>query len=258
MGVHAPSHHECGEVDMDPKGKAALITGGARIGRDVAHALALRGCSVALTYRHSRDIAEATVLAARNAGVQAVAIHADAAEEEQVNAAVKDAARSFGQLDILINMASAYLNTPSLSEADWTNLFDSNAKSAFLFSIRAAPIMQRGSGGRIINFADWLPASGRPRYRSYVPYYASKSAVIGLTEALALEFAPHILVNAIAPGPILAPPGFTFDENSEVIEATPLKRWGGTGEIGKAVLFLIESDFVTGECIRVDGGRHLC
>jgi NAD(P)-dependent dehydrogenase (short-subunit alcohol dehydrogenase family) len=81
--------------------------------------------------------------------------------------------------------------------------------------------------------------------------------IIGLTEALALELAPEILVNTIAPGPILAPPGLSEKESQEVQRNTPLKRWGGSIEIAKAVLFLIETDFITGECIRVDGGRHL-
>jgi len=90
-----------------------------------------------------------------------------------------------------------------------------------------------------------------------VPYYTAKAGVNALTEVLALELAPEILVNSIAPGPILAVTGMTKKEQQEVIKATPLKRWGGADEIAKAVLFLIETDFVTGEHIRVDGGRHL-
>jgi NAD(P)-dependent dehydrogenase (short-subunit alcohol dehydrogenase family) len=117
--------------------------------------------------------------------------------------------------------------------------------------------MKQSGGARIINFADWLPVSGRPRYRGFVPYYSSKAAVVALTESLALELAPEILVNAIAPGPILEPPGLTPEENMAVIEATPLRRWGGAAEIAKTILFLVDSDFITGECIRVDGGRHL-
>jgi NAD(P)-dependent dehydrogenase (short-subunit alcohol dehydrogenase family) len=117
--------------------------------------------------------------------------------------------------------------------------------------------MKAAGAGRIVNISDWLPISGRPRYRGYVPYYVSKAAVAALTQSLALELAPEILVNAIAPGPILAPPDFTAEETARVIEATPLARWGGADEIAKAVLFLIETEFVTGECIRVDGGRHL-
>jgi NAD(P)-dependent dehydrogenase (short-subunit alcohol dehydrogenase family) len=154
-------------------------------------------------------------------------------------------------------MASIYLSTPDPNEADWSNVVDTNARSVFLFSTSAAPIMNQGGGARIINLADWLPASGRPRYRGFVPYYTSKAAVVALTESLALELAPEILVNAIAPGPILAPPDLTPEEDAEVIKATPLRRWGGAAEIAKTVIFLVDSDFITGECIRVDGGRHL-
>ncbi|MGI8783853.1 MAG: SDR family oxidoreductase, partial [Acidobacteriota bacterium] len=89
------------------------------------------------------------------------------------------------------------------------------------------------------------------------PYYVAKMSVLGLTEALALELAPEILVNAIAPGPILPPPDLSKEEYDEVARATPLGRWGGPEEIARTAVFLLETDFVTGECIRVDGGRHL-
>ena len=113
------------------------------------------------------------------------------------------------------------------------------------------------AGGRIVNFADWLAASGRPAYKDFVAYYVAKAGVKALTEALALELAPKILVNAIAPGPILPPPDMTASERDEVAAATPLGRWGGELEIAKAVIALVETDFITGETIRVDGGRHL-
>ncbi|MDO8434604.1 MAG: SDR family oxidoreductase [Candidatus Binatus sp.] len=242
---------------MDPKGKVALITGGARIGQVVAQALAARGCALAMLYRSSRDAAERTVAAARNEGVEAIAIQADATNEAQVAAAVAETRQNFGRLDILINMASTYVKTPAPSAKDWSLAMDSNATSAFMFSVQAAPVMKAGGGGRIINFTDWLAVSRRARYHDYVPYYSSKAAVIGLTESLALDLAPDILVNAIAPGPILPPPDLTPAEHNRVIAATPLARWGGGEEIAKAVLFLIETEFVTGECIRVDGGRHL-
>ena len=107
-------------------------------------------------------------------------------------------------------------------------------------------------------FSDWIAASGRPRYKGFLPYYVAKAGVIALTEALALELASdNILVNAIAPGPIVAPPGTTEDEARAVEQATPLGRWGGEGEIVKTVLALIDSDFITGETLRVDGGRHV-
>ena len=125
-----------------------------------------------------------------------------------------------------------------------------NLKSVFLCSKAVVPGMKAAGGGRIINFADWIAASGRPRYTGYLPYYVSKVGVVGLTEILALELAPHnILVNAIAPGPILAPPDLTEEEDAEVRKATPLGRWGGENEIAKAVVSLVETDFITGECI---------
>jgi len=242
---------------MDPKGKAAIVTGGARIGQEVALALARRGCSIAMTYLASRAAVEGTVEQARAMGVKAIALQADATIETQVEAAVKEAAGALGRIDILVNMASIYAATPSLTNADWTRMMDANARSAFLYSTHTAPLMKQAGAGRIVNFADWLPISGRPRYHGFVPYYTSKAAVVALTESLALEFAPAILVNAIAPGPILAPPDLNAAENAEVMHATPLERWGGAEEIAKAAVFLIETDFVTGECIRVDGGRHL-
>lgn len=242
---------------MDPKGKVAIITGGARIGQTVADTLARRGCALALIYRASRKVAEKTVASAKAAGVNALAIEADVRDTDQVGAAVAQAAKSLGRVDILINMASTYVKTPEPSEADWTAALDSNAKSAFLFAMHAAPLMKKQGAGRIINISDWLPTSGRPRYKGYVPYYTSKAAVAALTESLALELAPEILVNAIAPGPILAPPDITAEETARVIEATPLRRWGGGEEIARAAMFLIETEFVTGECLRVDGGRHL-
>jgi NAD(P)-dependent dehydrogenase (short-subunit alcohol dehydrogenase family) len=242
---------------MDLNGKVAMITGGARIGQAVARELATRGCSLALIYKSSREAAEQTASMARSAGVNAAVLRADAVDESQVRAAVAETTKSLGRLDILINMASLYMKTPNPTGSDWSAALDSNAKSAFLFSTHAAPLMKKNGGGRIVNFSDWLPASGRPHYKDYTPYYASKAAVAALTQSLALELAPDILVNAIAPGPILAPADLTPEENARIVEATALSRWGGAGEIAKAVLFLIDTDFVTGECIRVDGGRHL-
>lgn len=244
---------------MEPRGKCALLTGGARIGQEVARSLAARGCNLALTYRGSREIAEESAAAARQMGVRAEVLHADATDDRQVTTAVSNAVHLLGGIDILINMASTYVHTATsrLGLKAWKEAVDSNAKSAFLFSVKTAPFMKQAGAGRIINFSDWTAASGRPRYEGYAPYYVAKTAVTGLTQALALEFAPDILVNSIAPGPILAPASLSDEDNEKVLAATPLRRWGGAAEISRAVLYLIETDFVTGECLRVDGGRHL-
>jgi NAD(P)-dependent dehydrogenase (short-subunit alcohol dehydrogenase family) len=242
---------------MDPNGKVALITGGARIGQVVADALARRGCSLALTYRGSRGAADATAASAKAVGVRAVVVRADATKESDVIAAVSETVKALGRLDILVNMAAIYEKTPSPNGETWSAIQDANAKSGFMYSIHSAAAMKQGGAGRIVNFSDWLPVTGRPHYKDYVPYYVSKASVAALTQALALQLAPEILVNAIAPGPILAPPNLTPEENAQVLEATPLARWGGAEEIAKTVVFFVESDFVTGEFIRVDGGRHL-
>ena len=145
-----------------------------------------------------------------------------------------------------------------LTDADWDRQMAVDLRASFLFSHAAAAHMKKAGGGRIINFADWVAASERPRYPGYLPYYVAKAGVKALTEGLALELAAdQILVNAIAPGPSVPPPEMPATESESVVAATPLGRWGGAAEIAKAVLFLVGSDFVTGETIRVDGGRHI-
>ena len=240
--------------------RVALITGGKRIGAVVARELATRGVDVALGYARSQTEAEQTVETVRAAKRRGAAIQADLSQPESCAALVRSAVDTLGRLDILINMASVYVRRPfdDLTLADWSAVHDVDLRAAFLCAHAAAPHMRRQGGGRIINVSDWIARSGRPRYRGYLPYYVAKAGVIALTEALALELASdHILVNAIAPGPILAPPGTTDDELRAVEQATPLGTWGGEIEIAKGVLALIESDFITGETVRIDGGRHL-
>jgi len=238
----------------------ALITGGKRIGAVVAQELASRGVDVAFSYARSKAEAEQAADAVRALKRRAGAFQADLSQPAAPAALVDAVAAEFGRLDILINMASVYVERAfdDLTAADWNAVIDVELRGAFLCSHAAAPHMRRRGGGRIINFSDWIARSGRPRYIGYVPYYVAKSGVIALTEALAVELAAHnILVNAAAPGPILAPKGTTAEELKTVEDATPLGRWGGEIEIAKVVLGLLDSDFITGETVRVDGGRHL-
>ncbi len=244
---------------MNLTNTVALITGGKRIGLVVARELAARGVDVALSYARSKDEAEQAAAIVRAAGRRAATFPADLSQPDAAAALVRSVAEAFGRLDILINMASVYKQKAfaDLTAADWDANLNVDLRAAFLCAHAAAPHMKK-QGGRIINFSDWIAKSGRPRYTGYLPYYVAKSGIIALTEALALELAPdNILVNAIAPGPIVAPPGTTAAESKTVEEATPLGRWGGEMEIAKAVLALLDSDFITGETIRVDGGRHV-
>jgi NAD(P)-dependent dehydrogenase (short-subunit alcohol dehydrogenase family) len=245
---------------VDLTGTVALITGGKRIGVVVANELAARGVDVGICYSRSRGEAESAAEGVRAAGRRAEIFQADLSNPDACTALVESVVTALGRLDILINMASVYVRRPfdDLTAADWNAVADVDLRAAFICAHAAAPHMRARGGGRIINFSDWTAKSGRPRYREYLPYYVAKAGVIALTEALALELADgNILVNAIAPGPIVAPPGTTDEEYKAVTAATPLGRWGGEVEIAKAVVALLDSDFVTGETIRVDGGRHL-
>lgn len=244
---------------MDFNGRAALITGGKRIGAAIARDLLQRGVNVALTFNRSKTEAEDVVRAAPPTA-RALAFAADLTKPGDCQRVVDAAAQAFGRLDILINMASVYRAVP-LEQTDaalWDSVINVDLRAAFLCAQAAVPHMRRGGTGRIINFSDWVAASSRPRYRGFTPYYVAKAGVKALSETLALELAPdQILVNSIAPGPVLAPPDTSDDELAAVEAATPLGRWGGEDEIVKTVEFLIQSDFVTGETIRVDGGRHV-
>lgn len=240
--------------------RVALITGGRRIGAVVATELARAGADVAVVYRSSRADAEATVRDVASLGRRAVALHADLRDPTACEHVVEEVVEQLGRLDVLVNMASIYRARPfdELVLSDWDDQLAVDLRSAWLCAQAAVPHMRRTGGGRIINFSDWVAASRRPRYRGYLPYYVAKAGVVALTEALALELAPdEILVNAVAPGPIVAPEGTTAEEVAQVERATPLGRWGGELEIAKAVLALIETDFITGETVRVDGGRHV-
>ena len=240
--------------------RAALITGGRRIGAGIARRFAEAGADVALVYNRSREQAEDTARVIRALGRRAITLRADVADPSDCARVVESAAQELGRLDVLVNMASLYEAKPldELTVDDWDLQLQVDLRASFLCAMAAVPHMRARGGGRIINFSDWVAASGRPRYPGYLPYFVAKRGVIALTEALALELAAdQILVNTIAPGPIVPPAGSTAEEHAAVEKATPLGRWGGEEEIADAAMFLVTSNFVTGETIRVDGGRHL-
>ena len=215
---------------------------------------------MALVYRQSRAEAEETAGVIKSLGRRALILQADLREPDACRRVVDGAVAGLGRLDVLVNMASVYTAVPfdDLTVEMWDTQLDVDLRASWLCARAAAPHMRRLRGGRIINFSDWLARSGRPRYEGYLTYYVAKAGVAALTEALALELAKdQILVNAIAPGPIVAPEDTSNETFAAVERATPLGRWGGEVEVAKMVLALIDSDFVTGETIRVDGGRHL-
>ena len=245
---------------MNLESRVALITGGKRIGGIVAAELASRGADVALTFYSSQAEADEAAATAKKFGRRSMTIGVDLRDPAACARAVNETASALGRLDILINMASIYRSKPfdELTEHDWHQQLRVDLDATWFCSRAAVPHMRKQGGGRIINFSDWVAKSGRPRYYGYGPYYVAKAGVIALTEALALELAASkILVNAIAPGPIVAPEGTSPEEIEKIERSTPLGRWGGEVEIAKVVLALIDSDFITGETVRVDGGRHV-
>lgn len=245
---------------MPLSNRIALVTGGKRIGQVVAEELARAGADVALSYRSSKQEAEATAARVRDFGQRAVVLKADVSRPEDCAALAAGIERDLGGLDIVVNMASTYVARPlaEIDEQAWRADIDANLSSAFHVTQAMLPLLRRHAQAHVVNFTDWLPASGRPGYTSFVAYYVAKAGVKALTEALALELAPeNILVNAIAPGPIVPPPDLDEQERREVAAATPLQRWGGEREIARAVMLLVTTEFITGETLRVDGGRHV-
>jgi NAD(P)-dependent dehydrogenase (short-subunit alcohol dehydrogenase family) len=245
---------------MTLEGRVALITGGRRIGAVVASELARAGADIALVYHRSKAEAEETADTVRALGRRAVTLEANLRQPEACQRIVDRTVDDLGRLDVLVNMASVYKAVPfdELTLDMWNANLEVDLRATWLCARAAAPHMRRLRGGRIINIGDWTARSGRPRYEGYLPYYVAKAGVTALTEGLALELAAdQILVNAIAPGPIIAPEDTSNETFAAVERATPLGRWGGEIEIAKMVLALVETDFVTGETVRVDGGRHL-
>lgn len=227
---------------MEIKDKVFIITGAARIGVDVANELAKKGAKLATTYlTHESSVGD-------------LKIKADVSKADDVARVVSETKQKFGRIDGLIHMAAIYPKTlwSTIAEKDWDASMDVIAKSAFLMSKACADQMQ---DGKIILISDWSVLT-QP-YKDYLAYNAAKSAVVGLTKSLAKELAPKIMVNCIAPGPILKPDGLSDEDNAEVLKNTPLGKWGGAQEISKAVLFLLDSDFVTGQVLYVDGGRSI-
>jgi NAD(P)-dependent dehydrogenase (short-subunit alcohol dehydrogenase family) len=245
---------------MELTNRIALITGGKRIGAVVAIELARQGADIGLCYNRSKAEADKTAGAIKELGRNVFVRQADLTKAADCESFVNESAKTFGRIDVLVNMASIYVAKPfnELTVAEYDENVAVDMRSAFICSRAAVPHMRKAGAGCIINFSDWLSKSGRPRYTGYLPYYVAKTGVIGLTEALALELAPdRIRVNAIAPGPILAPPDTSDEEFANVEKSTPLGQWGGEKAISDAVLALVKMEFVTGETIRVDGGRHI-
>jgi NAD(P)-dependent dehydrogenase (short-subunit alcohol dehydrogenase family) len=244
------------EAKMEIQGKTALVTGGAhRVGKAMVMALAGEGANVVINYHASADEAEATAREVRALGVGALAIQCDISVPEQVQAMVAQAASEFGGVDILVNSASWFQKTPFPIDdfQDWHRVFDILVHGSLYCANYAAPLMKAGGEGAIINILDSF--AWRPQ-RDFAAHSVGKAGLLALTRALALELAPEVRVNAVSPGPVLPPPGYSETKQDRIAKHTLLQRWGTPQDVADAVLFLIRASYITGEFITVDGGEQ--
>ncbi len=238
-------------------GKAALVTGaGVRVGRAIALALAEAGADVAVHHRDSGADAAEVARQIGAVGPRAVALRADLARPEECRTLVQEAIRSLGTLDLLVHSAATFRRA-TLEESDetvWDSAMDINARAGFLLAREAAATLRRRAG-RIVLISDFLAADPA---RGYLAHGVSKAAVEGLMRALAVELAPEVSVNAVAPGTVLVPEGTTPATADRWAKLVPLQRNGDPADVAAAVVFLCAGpSFITGQVLRVDGGRIL-
>lgn len=237
----------------------ALVTGAARrVGRVIARTLHQAGYDLVVHCRDSRN--EAEQLAAELESVRAdsvIVLAADLAQTAELPRLVQRGVQRFGRLDVLVNNASAFFATPvgAATEAQWEELFASNAKAPFFLAQAAAPHL-RAAKGAIVNLLDIYAERPLPHHPLYC---MAKAALAMMTRSLAVELAPAVRVNGVAPGAVLWPEADkTYADKQELVARTPLKRAGAPEDVAGAVLYLVrDAGFVTGEIIRVDGGRML-
>lgn len=244
------------DLAVNLQGKVALVTGGARrLGKAVALKLAESGARVVVHYHRSAEDAAATAAAVRRMGGEARTVGGDLSQVDQVERIVDETTDAWGRLDVLVNNAAVFFQTPmgQVSEEQWDRLFGVNLKGAFFCAQRAAIKMRQNDGGVIVNFVD---TGIYITWRGYTPYLISKAGVEQMTYALAKELAPDIRVNALAPGPLLLPDDHTKEEEERFASVTLLQRLGSSDALAEAALYLIQADYVTGVVLPVDGGQR--
>ena len=242
---------------MDLNGKTALVTGGTvRVGKAIALALAAAGADVVINYHSSADAAIQTVAEIEALGRRSLAVNADVSQGSQVQTLVDAAVERMGRLDVLVNSASLWRRTPwaELDEATWDQLVDIALKGPFLCARAAAPHLIAHGDGAIVNIVD---LSAIIPFRNYLPHSAAKAGLLNLTYSLAMELAPAVRVNAIAPGPVLPPPEYTEQQIQAAARRTLIGRWGTAGDVAQAAVFLTQAPYITGAILPVDGGERL-
>ncbi len=238
-------------------GQIVWITGSARrVGRAMALACAAEGAAIAVHCRASLSEAEATAREIQDMGSRAIVVQGDHSIEADVARMTAEIEAGLGGLTALVNNAATFPKRrfEDITPAEFDAVVAANLRGPFLCARACLPMLRQASPGRIVNITDW--AVERP-YRHYAHYMAAKGGLHTMTRALARELAPGILVNGIAPGPVLEPEDLDPITREIILKRTPTGRWGTPDSVAKALIFLLESVDVCGEIVTVDGGRSV-
>lgn len=237
-------------------GRVALVTGaGRRVGRAIAVALGHQGMRVAVHYNESvggaRDTAQ---LIEENGGIASL-VRADLRDVTACEQLIDAIVLEQGELHTLVNSAAVMVRTPvgEVTKEAWDDMFALNVRAPFFLAQRAAHML-RLAHGNVVNIADMAAFE---TWTGYVPHGITKAAVVQMTRALAHVLAPEVRVNAVAPGVVLLPEDFDEAAAEHLRRTTPLGRLGTPEDVAQAVVYLLQAEYVTGEVIRVDGGRHV-
>lgn len=242
---------------MNIRGKVALVTGGAvRVGKAITLMLASAGAHVVVNYHSSAGSAQQTLAEVQALGVEGLAVQCDVSDLAAVQAMTQQVVERFGGVDILVNGASFFgkVTIPTHDVDTWQRVTRTSIDGAFYVSNALAPLMLARGGGAIVNIVDlsaWNP------WPNFAAHGVGKAGLLALTQQLAMELAPTIRVNAVAPGAVLPPPDFSQSQIAALAARTLLDRWGSPEDVAGAVRYLIEADYVTGATLHVDGGEHL-
>lgn len=240
---------------MELRGRVALVTGaGRRVGRVIALALAGEGMRVAVHYNQSVGGARETANLATGEGGEAAPFQADLTDPSAPESLVDEVLRAFGRLDVLVNSAAVMDRTPfgEVTPQAWDSMFALNLRAPFFLAQAAAPRMS--DPGAIVNIADLAAFETWP---DFLPHGISKAGIVHMTRGLARVLAPRIRVNAVAPGAVLLPDEWSEQDADQLTRSTPLGRIGTPEDVSQAVLYLLRADYVTGQTLVVDGGRHV-
>ena len=256
MASLAGRARESAEAGVNLSGRVALVTGaGRRVGQAIAMALGAKGMKLAVHYNGSAHGADDTVNRIESSGGIARTFQADLTHEAGPARLVADVIAAFGALDVLVNSAAIMERTPfgEVTLEKWDAIMSINIRAPFFLAQAAAPHLKQAKGA-IVNIADLAAFETWP---AYVPHGISKAGVVHMTRSLARVLAPEVRVNGIAPGTVLLPENWDTAADERLRQTTPLARTGTPQDVSDAVIFLAESDYITGETIIVDGGRHI-